>query len=555
MQRAFLTAIALCLVSVPSAAANSRELSECKPLTRSGNYILMNDVRSDATCFRILDSGISLDLNGHSITYGLKKPKDAPPAYAVVGQACWDKGADPSTCGDPFSKLKVRNGTIIQGEQAPSYSHAIRLGQGRGSDFTFSDLEIFIHSPASVAIYSTLTAGGFKIERVTVHDDVKVIFNRHQIEGASVRIPQIMPNSSASRIDGLTIIGGPQGGIVDVTDRSIFSNNRVTMMGTYTNDFAIYVWGNAQQAYKNRIDGQGRGIQIYRGDGSVVRDNSIDVFEAPVNREYGGCQLGGSMGIQLEERSRNARIVQNEVRVTADKCDARAFRATDTEESANNHSSKNLYVAQRKGTSAARAVAASFGNAKDVTLDGDTLSADTANVEVDWDGADRIELKNVTFIKGDNPSADYATFRFWPGANDEEGRQIRSRVHIIDPRFENGASADSYDMHPIGFGEWGAAMEYDVAWTTIFVVTDSTGASLPRVPIELTSSNGDKRRLVTNERGESEAVPLLQFRRFNTEKGIETEPFVYEAISTSGTLHGQISFRPHAKSTVSLRLQ
>src|SRR6516225_5491746 len=45
-------------------------LNSCRILDKPGaNYVLQNDVTSDGTCFSVQADGITLDLNGHTVTY------------------------------------------------------------------------------------------------------------------------------------------------------------------------------------------------------------------------------------------------------------------------------------------------------------------------------------------------------------------------------------------------------------------------------------------------------------------------------------------------------
>jgi hypothetical protein len=516
--------------------------------------VLLSDVQSAGTCFAVTSDRVILDLAQHSITYGVNTSAQTP-VYGVVGQACWDNTPRPSQpCGDRFSDLVVRNGRIQQGPGAPAYSHAIRVGQGNSRGFTFTALEIWLHAPASVGISSTYTNGDLHITNVTTHNEVKQIFNRHQVEGPAIRIAQIAPASEPNEIKENRIIGGPQGAILDITAGTDMIGNHLSLAGTYTNDFGIYAWGDRQQVVDNRIDGQGRGIQVYRGKGAIVRRNSVDVFEKRVNMEYQGCQLGGSMGIQLETRARDAEISGNKVTASADECDARAFRATDTESAGGNVSRANVYVAKRVGSGKGQAIAASFSNAKDVTLVGDTLEADSANVEIDWDGAQRIYLRQVEFAKGKNPAPDYVTFRFLAGSNDPRERMKASQLFVVDGTFKDGASAESVAMHPIGYGGWASAAEYFIQWSTRFKVITASGSTITGAVVLVTPPRGETSSLTTDETGTTPPLALTQFRRFNTGTGVDTQVFRYGVEVQYSGRSKRIELEPSTPQTVNLLL-
>src|ERR1700689_408538 len=45
-------------------------LTACGNITTTGLYYLANDVTSNGTCFNVLANGITVNLNGHTVTYG-----------------------------------------------------------------------------------------------------------------------------------------------------------------------------------------------------------------------------------------------------------------------------------------------------------------------------------------------------------------------------------------------------------------------------------------------------------------------------------------------------
>src|SRR5262249_2300090 len=151
---------------------------------------------------------------------------------------------------------------------------------------------------------------------------------------------------------------------------------------------------------------------------------------------------------------------------SADQCDARAFRNTDSANLSGNVSRGNHYKAVRVGTTTKPAIAASFAGMYDVLMDGDTLEADTNNVEIASEGGRNVTLRNVTFVEGSNPASNYATFVVKAGeTNTYLTSTRRSMLTVQDPRFLNGASANSYIIYPIGYNGWAVPVDFFLQWT------------------------------------------------------------------------------------------
>lgn len=553
MNASLLRAAALLLLTLP-AGAQQRDLDACGILDRPGmTYVLQKDVSSPGSCFLIKAERITLDLNGHTITYGTASAwepgqETTQRVHGILGQACWDKGgqADPAFCGDTFQFFTVKNGAIVQAEGAPPYSHAIRMGQGAPRRVVAEDVRFRIYSPSSTAVYITGGRGGHLFRNVTVENESVYVLNRHQLEGMALRLVEAAKDGDPVRVDNLRVIGGPQGGAFLGFPGSTITGAAIALKGAFTNDFGIYLWGDGSEAHGNTIRGRSRGVQVH-SDKSIVRDNVIETHEEPVNEEYDGCQVGGTYGVQLESRASRAVVRNNQVRVKALACDGRAFRATGTKAGSGNISSGNVYAAVREPGAGGKAVAASFSNARDVTLEGDTLIADTWNTEIVWDGARNIVLKNVTFIKGENAGRDYATFSLLPGTNNAKFRPTSAEMKVIDPVFRTGASADSFLMRPIGFERWATAAEYSIHWTYSLTIVGPDQQPLPGVAVRITDHKGDPHiAAVSGPDGRVPPLVLTDFRRFNTTKGIEKEEFSYTVELSLGERRREFTLRVSA---------
>lgn len=550
--RAFVTVVAAALFLGSQSPARERRVTACGVLDEPGTtYILEKDLASPGTCFSIQGDRITLDLNHHTITYGTAfswEPgqETTEHVHGVLGQACWDKGADAKRCGGSFAFLTVKHGTIVQAAKAPPYSHGIRLGQGSTRGLTAEDLRIQVQSPSSVGIWVLGGDGGHLVRNVVIENRSDLVFNRHQLEGVAVRFRDMAKANEPNRVEGLKVIGGPQGGVLETAKGSKLHNNHISLKGVVTNDFGFYLMGEAIEAAGNTVDGQSRGIMVASAQ-AVVRNNLIRTHEAAVNEEYGGCQIEGTFGIQLEARAAQAKVMKNDVRVLAEACDARAFRATETKANSANVSTGNIYRAVRAPGSNSKAVGASFSGARDVTLEGDTIEADTSNAEAGWSGAQNIVFRGVTFIKGAHASADYATFWLTPGSNNPQYRRTSADFKIIDPIFRDGAAADSFRIHPIGYEKWAMPAEYSVQWSFRLQVTQSDGSPLAGVKVDIADDRGNAvSSQITDKDGRITPAVLTEFRRFNTPQGVEKETFVYVVRVVSGALKKEFKLSPTA---------
>ena len=72
-----------------AAAGTGTVVNACGTLGNSGTtYLLTANVSSAGSCFSIQASDVTLNLNGHTITYNAASQSAA--TYAISGVACWD---------------------------------------------------------------------------------------------------------------------------------------------------------------------------------------------------------------------------------------------------------------------------------------------------------------------------------------------------------------------------------------------------------------------------------------------------------------------------------
>jgi hypothetical protein len=514
----------------------ARGIASCQILNRAmTRYVLERNVSSPGTCFSIQADNITLDLNHLSLVYGAK-PSDGA-TFGILGIACWDGAlrngiANGTPCGGSFNGFTVLNGKITQSPGVAPFSDAIHLGQGGGNRLQVHDVEFTVQGDSSIPIYTNYSGAGSVVRNNIIHNNVRTIQSRHQLQGMSVKFDNSTEVSPGQSVYENKIFGGPQGGILLVTDGAVAHGNEIRQNGHYSNDFAIYMWGNREEVYNNVIDAvSGRGIQI--GGGAVgvngrdiggkrsnAHDNKIQVIELQQNCEYGegasqcsGCQLGGAYGIQFDDNPQDDSSFNNTVLARADACDAGALRITDSRVRQNESRHEFFAALRSRPNSPGNAYGWDNAGPKGFTARDDVFVADTASYHVNWDGAQNELCISCTFGKGTaNPSPDYVTFSFQNG-----GKIPVRNIHFQDPKFLDGARKDSTDMKPVlANQDWPGPSEYFVDWTFTLSVDDQHQKSVAGAEISIRDALG---RSVyqgkTNLEGRI-AVPLTEFRMYNT---------------------------------------
>jgi hypothetical protein len=527
--------------------ASPKSLNSCGTLSVPGQkYALEKDVSSPATCFSIQANNITLDLNGHKITYGMESRKTA--AYGILGIACWDTTlsngvANGNPCGGNFNRFTVLNGKILQAASVAAYSDALHLGQGGGNYLEVHDVEFWVQEDAAIPIYTTFSGAGARVYRNIIHNDVRTIPNRHQLQGMSVKFDNSQEIHPGQSVYANQIIGGTQGGIFLVTAGATAYGNRINQNSHYSNDFSIYVWGNDQKILNNEIDTvSGRGLQIgggaigtggagKGGAHSLIHDNRVLVTELKQNCDYSigdacnVCEPGGAYGIQFDDNPQGDQSFNNTVVARANECDASALRITDSR-LLENESHEDSFTGTRIGASAAKAYGWDNAGPSGFTARNDSFVGDSASYHVNWDGAQNEVCISCTVGKGTNPSATYVTFSFQNG-----GRNPVKNIHFVDTKFIGGAAKDSTDMRPLNASDWPGYSEYFIDWTFSLLVLEQNGNGLADADISFYDRFGNATFEGKTDGKGKISIPLTEFRMYNTPKQVVREvhtPYVVQ---------------------------
>jgi hypothetical protein len=558
--------------------SKSIRLSQCGVLQVPGaRYELENDVSAAGTCFSIQADNITLNLNGHTITYNTANQEFA--RFGILGIPCWESdlssgSASGNPCGPAFNNFAAYGGTITEGQgRAGDYAHAIRFGQFGGSGKigpTIHDITFNISSRSAKALFVNYQASGpgnVAFFRNTINSTVVRIVSRSSIDGAMVTVQGCteMKGTNATFHDNL-MRGGPQGGIhTDCPQASIYNNtiehgnlkgkqtNGIcdAVLGCqYTNDFAIYAWGRAQNVHDNTITpSEGRGISFdgKSSTGSIARNNKISgALEYDNNAEYNGCQIGGAYGVQFDDEAHNDTVEENIVNVRASLCNAQALRVTDSRTQAN-VSRNNNYTAERAGDGGGFAIGFGAEGPKGFTSQEDVFTADTFNVAFDWSGASNLIFRGDTFVRGPHPAANYATISFRNGQSNPV-----ENVHFIDSVFRNGAAKDSTNLKAIkSSADWPGPGEYFIDWTYSLVTRDKAGRNIAGAAVSITDALGKEVFSGETSIGGNISAVLTEFRMFNTKIGLSKEMHTPHVVSVRKAGCKPHSFRETVSQTLS----
>lgn len=406
----------------PPGPPTGTALTACADLTQTGSYYLANDVSSPGTCFGIDADGITLNLNGHTITYGTGG--GTTPTPAIEGHDCWYKTGNftGGYCGASHGGVEVYGGNIVQSANSAPFSDTFSFGQGTFSTAPYiHDVTATVQNHGARFYYSAYMPPRTRLIHNTVYDNVTSInlpgqndlSARAHFQGQAIFIDgtENAPVSVGDTIANNTIVGSPQGGIRTVDQNSTITGNDVSMNAFYSNDYCFEVSAAHTTVSNNNCHPKsGRGVNI---DAAYVTisNNIINVTELPQNAEYGtngqlGCEGGGAYGIRFKFMPFNPTfsiggdvITGNTVTVTAGACQGVGLQFVLLPTYATISVTGNTFTLVNTGHGSndyAVGVDSSYGNG--VTVTGNTFKASTAYVDGEWDGYGNFTIGHNTWL-------------------------------------------------------------------------------------------------------------------------------------------------------------
>jgi len=514
-------------MSLTGTSATVTTVSSCQALNGGTNYQLTASVSAPGTCFTLGGSNIDLNLNGFAVTYG-----NAANSSVVAGVMNNSSGTN---------NIVVHNGTINEGAGPNTGT----MGTGYGSGMFMC------------ANNSSATASGWQMFNVTGSikaSAAKVVF----VEDDSAANPAYMhdivftdtdpgscssvgcraedqyyafvwsDNRSGAAVNFYNIsgTGAPQGGIVSFSPGSTFSNNNISPGGvshTVTNGFAQQMWGSNQVAQNNLVVGTGpngscvscRGIQTgsagsNTSTNNLVQNNVLHTYNLNNDPEYGGCQIDGSFGIQINtagasQQTTNHLIQNNKVYVNSGVCPGFGFSwsgaNTPASNTKNNYFSCTLVSGGTGPCAGARFDANQYNpHQAGVISTGDTFIGDTSSIYVWYDGTPTWTCNQCTFGKGSNPISGWVMLDIDGGG---QSGQSSDPMFLIDPTFTGGATKDSNNLSAWASNNGSLSFSYTVQWTyTVTVKGALSGSPISGATVTATDSqSGQECNGTTNSSG------------------------------------------------------
>jgi hypothetical protein len=528
-----------------SAATTGTSVTSCGTLGNSGaTYSLQNDVSASGTCFTVTANNVALNLNGHTVTYNTGNQGNAHAISVTTGNS---------------QGFAVSNGALTEASGATANgAHVINMGVVVSGP-TIHDITFTWSSGFSQAINTdygnSSVTNGAMIYNNTLNDNSAgscgQVSCRDLLQSASIRLSNAIRSSNPPQIFNNTINGGPQGALECDAPGCIIHDNFINPGNAAvenTNDFAIWCWASCN-AYNNTImtpltgTSQGRGIQLSgvetSTNGANVHDNTVTVTTRPNNAEYGGCELGGTYGIQFDDNGKGGTAQNNDVTAVADQCWATGLRLTDTETTTNVSQNNNFkairkssgsqacnYIGGSEKTGCAHAVA--LASPLGFLSKNDTFQGDSDILFFDWDGGSGVTFVSPTFLKGTtNPSPNFHTFVF------RNGGTVVSNVHVQDATFGSGTSATDADLPAKGGNNQAASVFID--WSQTITVNKSGGGAAAGATVTFTDTLGKSYTATANGSGVA-VVVVPQFRLNNDSgaNGIENHNPFNRSVSLSG---------------------
>jgi hypothetical protein len=387
-------------------------LSACADLTASGSYYLTDDVTSSGTCFFIDADNITLNLNGHTVSYATGGGSQPTPGVLLADP--WYDGYSIAQSGSRYQhgNFEMFGGDIVESNDGPAKSPAIWVGQS--NDILpapkIHDLTLTTYTTDSSPIYGAASAAGWQIFNNNIYYSSPHTSSRQFFYGVAIYIgdQEQAPGPVPDQIYQNHIYTAPQGGIRDTHKNAKIFSNDITFNSTYTNDFCVDAPADSQQVYGNNCHpSSGRGVHV-NANNVVVTGNTISVRELPQNAEYGGCELAGAFGVQVEfdttftpSTPTGVVVSNNSIQAVAGACDAIGIRITSMTAEGSARFTNNEVKTYNSG-GAGKDYGVSFDDVIEgegqFQFAGNTFQSQYAYVGVGWDGASAVVTGGQTWI-------------------------------------------------------------------------------------------------------------------------------------------------------------
>ncbi|NLX56285.1 MAG: hypothetical protein GXY58_14345, partial [Planctomycetaceae bacterium] len=441
----------------------------------------------------------------------------------------------------------IKNGAILQGRDNATRAHAI---YGRStSNITVDNTSITVAGANSSALQGQDTTS-WVITDNDLTSNVRTITSRDNFYGTVIC-------NVGGTISRNTIHNGPHAGIYASQGNSTIDNNVIQLKTKYTNAFAI-VMRNASEAHHNTINcGVGefaaRGIQISgntTGNTAKIHHNTITVQGTTDNQEYGGAQVGGFYGIQIENCS-DVEVYENTVTAIASVTDAAAFRMNvdGADPGSNVYVHDNTFIGQRTGTGVG-AAPLMFTNVSghEVTFERNTLESNSLFVRRSRACSDIVLLSSTLKATGDLATLIPIESYNW----DFQQLHAIENLKWVDNAYYDATSQTLLKNASV-LNSNGAVDPYSSfihSFTTTFQVTNAQGAAVANAAVTVVDKDNREVFAGTTDANGQVAAVLDEFR---TQGDVKTTYGPYRV--TAGGDGSQAEQQFDADHTQTIRLQ
>ena len=458
-------------------------------------YVLANDVVADGTAFSVEASGVTLNLNGHTVTY-LNQPATAP-AYGI------------HVPGYHRKDIAICNGRIVQGKGAEQTT----VGCSPIYDYDASGIDI----GGVEVVYRTPDTPGILLHWVndsvvhhsTIVDEGSVVNNRHQ--GVAAVDVDRGGRSTGHAVHHNLIRGARQVGIRSGKGSDV-SWNELHLDSRVTNSTGIYASGVISH---NRISGVGvHPIGIWPGSGVKVHHNFVEVRQTRRGEEYGET---GAACLRMTWGNDDVEVMHNTfiLRAGASPSDSavkgwgRALWVGLPKPEQRVEFHDNFIMAVNDdGTSKAAAIAVvCYNESPSLVFRNNLVASNWANVLLadSYGAAGGFPLfVGNTFLRLDRHES-YRSIR-------SQYADRASTGAFIANRFMEGASRDHVDLEFAGKG----LKEISFGWQVTIQVNDDAGRPVPGARLSVTdASNREVAAGVTDSLGQHK-VDLVEYLLSNS---------------------------------------
>ena len=496
-------------MSLTGTSATMTAVTSCQALNGNTNYQLMANVSAAGSCFTVGGSNTDINLNGYTITYCTL------PSLSLVGGVFMT--------GNPTSGTTVHNGTITEGAGlctglTPSNGYGsggIIASSDGGSSVTQGttvfNMNITVNDARAKVVFEENAGNGTSLG-TTIHD---VVYNdndkytcgsvgcRDVDQGYPIVVDQSFP-AGPTIVYNVTGAGSTQGGIVSTAPNSQFYNNFIApgnSTSTNTNGFIFQDWGPGTVVENNLTTGSGmegsclscRGVQVSSANnravtGTVVQNNILYTTNLNNDIEYGGCQIDGSYGMQINTAGSSAALSNNtfqnnKVTVTSGVCPGFGFSWSGaTAGSGPNKTQNNSFICRlASGFTAGPCAGARFDanqynpGIAAVVGTGDTYIGDTSAIYIWYDGTPTWTCNQCTFGKGANATSNWVMLDYDGGGQSGQSSQP---MYLVDPAFTGGATKGSNNLSTWASNNSSLSFSYTVQWTYTVTVKGATSGSV-----------------------------------------------------------------------------